>query len=364
MMKSTFTLLFFYCFTYSSFGQTAASITGVYSRNHGDISKVNLNGQWRGSFNELTPNIFGFVDNQRTTYVLELNIRGSQVSGYSYTYFIIGGKKYYTICRITGSLDKKLNNLVVTEVERIKHNTPPEIRNCFQVHRLHYVKGDDQTEYLRGDWSTAPGQTTDCGKGETELSRKVVSRAPFAIKLPPKKEQQVAKQTPRHSSPVPPPHVVKEEPKPGTGIISGIPEEKEKSIRLETDHKLKKAPLPLYKGYENRKNNIVKTINISQPVFQVDLYDNGEIDGDSISLFFNGKLILANKMLTDKPITLTLSIDKDFDENTITMYAENLGRIPPNTALMIVRDGDKRYEVRMESDLGKSGTVVFTHQSD
>jgi hypothetical protein len=43
------------------------------------------------------------------------------------------------------------------------------------------------------------------------------------------------------------------------------------------------------------------------------------------------------------------------------MYAENLGSIPPNTALMIVRDGNKRYEVRMESSLTKSGTVTFTH---
>lgn len=41
------------------------------------------------------------------------------------------------------------------------------------------------------------------------------------------------------------------------------------------------------------------------------------------------------------------------------MYADNLGTIPPNTALMIVTDGNKRYEVRMESDYGKSGSVIF-----
>ena len=106
---------------------------------------------------------------------------------------------------------------------------------------------------------------------------------------------------------------------------------------------------------------MVNTIKISEPVFQVDLYDNGEIDGDSISVFFNGKLVLSHQRLTDKPITLTLSLDKNLPQNIITMYAENLGTIPPNTALMIVRDGDKRYEVRMESDMGKSGTVIFTH---
>jgi hypothetical protein len=41
------------------------------------------------------------------------------------------------------------------------------------------------------------------------------------------------------------------------------------------------------------------------------------------------------------------------------MYADNLGSIPPNTALMVVTDGNKRYEVRITSDLQKSGTIRF-----
>ena len=65
-------------------------------------------------------------------------------------------------------------------------------------------------------------------------------------------------------------------------------------------------------------------------------------------------------MLTDKPISLTLSLDPNVTENVVTMYAENLGTIPPNTAVMIVTDGNRRYEVRMESDLKKSGSVIFT----
>ena len=44
------------------------------------------------------------------------------------------------------------------------------------------------------------------------------------------------------------------------------------------------------------------------------------------------------------------------------MYAENLGSIPPNTALMVVTDGDNRYEVRISSDLQKSGVIRFIHK--
>jgi len=108
----------------------------------------------------------------------------------------------------------------------------------------------------------------------------------------------------------------------------------------------------------------VKTIEIMNPTFRVDLYDNGDIDGDSISLFYNGKLLLSHKRLTDKPLTLTLDANTGDQSNELTMYAENLGVIPPNTALMVVTDGDKRHEVRIASDLKRSGTIRFIHKPD
>ena len=92
------------------------------------------------------------------------------------------------------------------------------------------------------------------------------------------------------------------------------------------------------------------------------MYDNGEIDGDSISLLFNGNLILSHKRLSDKALRLKLEIDKDKDINELIMYAENLGTIAPNTALMVVNDGDNRYEVRISSDLQKSGVIRFMHR--
>jgi len=97
---------------------------------------------------------------------------------------------------------------------------------------------------------------------------------------------------------------------------------------------------------------------------KVSLYDNGEIDGDSVSLFYNGKLLLSHQRLSDKPITLTINVDKDKTVNELVMYAENLGSIPPNTALMVVYDGPNRYEIRITSDLQKSGAIRFVHKSD
>ena len=105
----------------------------------------------------------------------------------------------------------------------------------------------------------------------------------------------------------------------------------------------------------------MQTINAENATVIIELYDNGDIDGDSISLFYNGKLLLAHKKLTENPIILELSV-ADEEENELVMYADNLGTLPPNTGLMIVRDGHKRYEVRITSDLKKSGTIKFIHK--
>jgi hypothetical protein len=109
-------------------------------------------------------------------------------------------------------------------------------------------------------------------------------------------------------------------------------------------------------------NSVLKTIPLKAETFTVDFYDNGEIDGDTISVFFNNKLVLSHKMLTDKPLTLKLTFDPNKPINELVMYAESLGTIPPNTALMIVHDGEDRYEARIESDLGRNGTIRFTHK--
>ena len=116
------------------------------------------------------------------------------------------------------------------------------------------------------------------------------------------------------------------------------------------------------KIFEKRNNTVIQTIEVENETFKVDFYDNGDIDGDTISVFYNGKLIEANKRLTDKALNLTLLINPNVIINELIMYAENLGSIPPNTAVMIVTDGGKRYEVRIASDLKKSGVIRFVHK--
>ena len=113
---------------------------------------------------------------------------------------------------------------------------------------------------------------------------------------------------------------------------------------------------------KDRENELVKTLSVNDPNVLVKLYDNGEIDGDSISVYLDKKLILTHQMLKATPITIKLKMDEDNTEHELIMVAENLGRIPPNTALMIVESGDKRYSVFITSTEQKNAVVRFKYQ--
>ena len=67
------------------------------------------------------------------------------------------------------------------------------------------------------------------------------------------------------------------------------------------------------------------------------------VDGDSISIRVNKKLVATHQLLSDKPIILYVTIDLKNPLQEVEMIAENLGTIPPNTALLIVTAGKKRY---------------------
>jgi hypothetical protein len=109
--------------------------------------------------------------------------------------------------------------------------------------------------------------------------------------------------------------------------------------------------------YTERENVVTKEIEVESDSLLVSLYDNGEIDGDIISIFYNKNLILYNQKLTHKSIKIKLRLDSLQAANEISMFAENLGLIPPNTALLIVDDGKNRHEIRLSSSLEKNATI-------
>jgi len=109
--------------------------------------------------------------------------------------------------------------------------------------------------------------------------------------------------------------------------------------------------------YVKRENVIIREIEVASDTLKVDVYDNGEIDGDIISVFYNKKLVMNNQKLTHKSVHMDLLLDTTKSFNEISMFAENLGLIPPNTSLMVISDGNDKYNIPMSSNLEKNATI-------
>ena len=327
-------------------------------------------GQWSGSFDAT-----GEPGN-RTEYFLELEVNGTKVEGTSTTYFMIEGKRFYTICKVTGTLDPNSKTIVSKEVARIKANTPQWFKDCFQEHILTYYKKGD-TEELEGRWKGASAEDK-CGTGTTVLSRKQLVKNMFTktpaqnntVRMNPAPNKP-ATQKPTTTTTQKPnsnnqnnstakTQPKKEEPVKNQPTITKVENEKEPDNKTEIKPTI---PAPKLPGrLEKRESKVFETIPIDEEEITVNLYDNAEIDGDIITVLFNGELVASQKTLSDKPITIKLKAIRGRD-NTLTMYAENQGRVPPNTAIMRVQNGDQYYKVFLSADDKKNGSVVFRFKS-
>ena len=117
-----------------------------------------------------------------------------------------------------------------------------------------------------------------------------------------------------------------------------------------------KAPT-IEEKFVARKKTFIKNIPISGDSIELRFYDNAEIDGDSISLFLNDKLIFEHIRLTANPYIIKLAVSELNDMNQLTMVAENLGTIPPNTSYMVAIINEQRYDAYLASTEGESAMI-------
>lgn len=110
---------------------------------------------------------------------------------------------------------------------------------------------------------------------------------------------------------------------------------------------------------EKRKTIAPQILEFKSDSLELKLYDNGEIDGDTVSILLNGEIVLAKQGLKASAIKKTIYIQPGTDELTLVLYAENLGKYPPNTGLLVVHDGEDVYQVRFSADLQQNAAVIF-----
>ena len=339
----------------------------------------NLTGIWRGYFITET--------GEHYKYEVQLDqSKKNSLSGVTYSYL---DTRFYGKATFTGNFTKTNSAALVQEIKTVELKMSGGSVACIMKCRLVYDRSGKE-EFLEGIYSSAYEKSDpvygvkrggDCGGGKVYLRKVPTSDfyvEPFLRNKkpatdPPKDE--IAK-TPKPATKTP---TVKPADKPvakTTNPKKNPPTKKpvDKPVVNETTRKtpvdetvinrqpVEKKIVPTPVTIRDRKNELTRTITISGNTVEVSLYDNGEIDNDTVSIYLDGALILANKRLSNKPITYNLNMDESSPEHTLVMVAENLGSIPPNTSLMIIQDGDKRYQVSITSTEQKNAMVRFRYE--
>lgn len=144
--------------------------------------------------------------------------------------------------------------------------------------------------------------------------------------------------------------------KPGMVFIPAP--EKKKEVVPEPDKTVVAAlPKTIEEKFTTRKKKVFTTIPVTGDSITLSFYDNAIVDGDSISLFLDGKMLFSHIRLSDKPYNLKIATADIGAESELVMVAENLGAIPPNTSYMVAMVGEARYTANLSSTEESSAVI-------
>jgi hypothetical protein len=324
-----------------------------------------ITGIWRGNF----------VSEGGEQYRLEFQIKkqGDLVTGVSYSYLDV---RFYGKATMTGNFNSPEKNLNIQEIRTVEVKMSSFSVACIMKYKLNYAKSGDE-EFLEGTFSSKYEKSDslfglrrggNCGGGTVYLRKVTTSDfyvEPFLrdkplVKIPAPKKDSVVKKITTQVITKPP---VKTNPQ--KTVVKTIPK---KDTLIKTNPVIVPPPIVEKKIVtvpailKTRENELAKTIVVNTNEVTIKLYDNGEIDDDTISVYVDKQLVLSHKRLSTVPIIWKLDMDeKDNSEHEVVMVAENLGRIPPNTSLMIITSGDKRYQVQITSTEQKNAVVKFKY---
>lgn len=331
----------------------------------------------------------------RYKFEVQLDQRNKAFTGVTYSYLTT---VFYGKADCKGTVNSKTGKVLLEELKIVEVRMSGSSEACIMTLFLTYKKNGGE-EFLEGTYTSMNVKdSSSCGRGTVFLKKVVTSdfyKEPFIVKreeaLKKKKPTTGTTRTQPKTNTAPP--VVKNNPpantttKPKTNtkppaVVKKTPEKTttttpEKSIaksnpsttiaqpdKPDSIAKIpeKKITVPVPRQLATRTNELVKTITVNSTDVTIDLYDNGTIDNDTVSVYLDKKLVVSKQRLTERAISLKLKLDEENDYHELVMVAENLGEIPPNTSLMVVKAGDKQYEVRITSTEQKNAVVIFKYE--
>jgi hypothetical protein len=364
-----------------------------------------LTGIWRGHFLQtgnmsIIEKLYG---EDRYKFEVQLDQRAREFSGVTYSYKTT---VFYGKASCDGTVNPKTKKVLLKELRIEEVRMTQGTDACIMTLFLTYTKNGDE-EFLEGSYTSMNTRdSSNCGRGTVFLRKVPTSdfyKEPFLVKREEeakrKKTTVIAKTTPSTQKKVttapkttpnstvkktttPPNTTAKKTTTPPVAstkktvpppvkkdtaqreIAKTTPNTVAKPAKIDSVRSPEKkiASVPVPRVISNRQNELVRTITVNTTDVTVDLYDNGTIDNDTVSVYLDKKLVVSKQRLTERAITVKLKLDEENDYHELVMVAENLGEIPPNTSLMVVRAGDKQYEVRITSNEQKNAVVIFKYE--
>ena len=111
-------------------------------------------------------------------------------------------------------------------------------------------------------------------------------------------------------------------------------------------------------SFNGRDNVDLGTVYINNTNVNISIWDHGQIDGDIVSIYVNGKLVVDEEVLDGPDFPITFSTDLEYSGyNYVLLYAHNEGFIPPNTCTLSIEDGEVNERFVLESNLSRNGAV-------
>ncbi len=348
------------------------------------IHAQDLTGIWRGHFrsnDEIERLAFNYDDR----YKIEVQIAQTHNRFVAITYSY-RNTEFYGKAEASGTLNPQTKKVLLKEGKLLEVRFASGdvcIMTCF----MQYTKlGND--EYLQGTYysTNVNDSLAGCGKGSIFLHRVAESdfhKEPFLEKkekemLARRNEARSAQKSsnPGFASGKPAITVKKTLSKTGSGKKQSIqapvspllaeqrvvtaPGQNTRDSTAKISQPL--VPVVIPSVLRNRTNELLKTITVNHTSVELRIYDDGAIDNDTVSVYYDNKVLISNARLSDQPITIWISVEPSNHPHQLVMVAENLGDIPPNTSLLVVRDGEKRYEDRIISTEQKNIVINFQYK--
>ena len=333
------------------------------------LSAQNLTGRWQGSF---IANGDALINNYTYELVIKENA-SHQITAQTITK---KGDQFYASAFAKGSHSLRTQLVQIDETSFDQIKIANELEACLMSNFLTY-KNMDGHEILEGSYmSTSVNGKRNCGSGKVFLEKVPSLLSIKNTKVENKKTDTqktkivTAQNTQAKSKPS---TTLLDKPSSTTIIIASNPttetatdevivENEVISTNTIAQNSIRNEPINLPWVLVGRENKLVKKIITNSKSISLDLFDNGTIDNDTIIVFDNKKLLVNKKRLSYKAIHLDFNFSENMREHEVIIVAHNMGTVPPNTALLLFKDGKVRQEYFITSTNKINAKILIVYE--